>query len=40
MFVEQVTMSQHSLMTVRERKMQAAAICREIQGTGGMMQHL
>ncbi|XP_062850217.1 myozenin-2a [Trichomycterus rosablanca] len=28
-------MSQHSLMTVRERKMQAAAICREIQGTGG-----
>ncbi|TSL34590.1 Myozenin-2 [Bagarius yarrelli] len=26
-------MSQHSLMTMRERKMQAAAICREIQGT-------
>ncbi|XP_030636613.1 myozenin-2a [Chanos chanos] len=25
-------MSQHSLMTIRERKMQAAAICREIQG--------
>ncbi|KAI5104337.1 myozenin 2a, partial [Silurus meridionalis] len=30
------TMSQHSLMTVRERKMQAAAICREIQGTDEM----
>ncbi|KAM9501042.1 myozenin-2a [Clarias gariepinus] len=28
-------MSQHSLMTIRERKMQAAAICREIQGTDG-----
>ncbi|KAB5579396.1 hypothetical protein PHYPO_G00194560 [Pangasianodon hypophthalmus] len=31
----QDTMSQHSLMTIRERKMQAAAICREIQGTDG-----
>ncbi|XP_060779926.1 myozenin-2a isoform X2 [Neoarius graeffei] len=28
-------MSQHTLMSIRERKMQAAAICREIQGNDG-----
>uniref|UniRef100_A0A8C9SQ19 Myozenin 2b n=1 Tax=Scleropages formosus TaxID=113540 RepID=A0A8C9SQ19_SCLFO len=28
-------MSQHSMMSTRERKMQAAAICREVQGGHG-----
>lgn len=33
-------MSQFSTMTTNERKMQAAAVCREIQGPEGMVRHV